>query len=140
MAAMSLEPETMEIEANVPQGRLLTASLLGLAGLSIIIATTVMWVIIAEKSAAFYGLPKEARDAAGTQAFVDRGFGSLDDSNQRLASVGFVRALPAWLAPLSFVGIALLFLAISIAFTAIMQRVQLRMRVMMIALPKLVKR
>lgn len=140
MTTVSLEPETMEIEANMPQGRLLTASLLGLAGVSIIIAATVMWVIIADKSADFYGLPKEARDTAGTQAFVERGFGSLDDSNQTLANGGFIRALPGWLAPLSFVGIALLFLAISIAFTAIMQRVQLRMRVMMIVLPKLIKR
>ncbi|MEE9198407.1 MAG: hypothetical protein V3U26_01270, partial [Dehalococcoidia bacterium] len=98
--AAETSTERMEAEANRTPIQLLVASFLVLTGVSLIIATLVLWVVLADKAADYYAYERAVRDSATAGSDI-------------LSQQSTLEAYSRWLMPLPFLGIALLLLGIA---------------------------
>ncbi|MFQ5872445.1 MAG: hypothetical protein ACE5JL_01390 [Dehalococcoidia bacterium] len=122
--AAETDTQRMEAETSETQSQMYTAIFFFLLGLSLILATLILWAVLAVKAGDYYAYDMATRDAAQT--------GSDILSSQRL-----LEAYPMWLIPMPFFGIACIFLGIISLFGSIIPRIRLRMTVMATVLPAL---
>ena len=114
----------LEDEANKTPPQQLIAYLLVLAGVACIIATVVLWAVLADKAGNYYAYDKAVRDSAGAGSEV-------------LSDQSTLEAYPGWLSPMPFVGIAFFVIGIAVLFGSIMAKLKLRASVLSTVLPSL---
>ncbi len=100
-----------------PLRRIKVVYMLLMVGIGIELAAFVTGLVLSAIKADYLASPKVARDAA-------------EAGSSLLAQLGQLQAVGAWLLPLQFLGIAVLFTAIGLALSAIIKRIQLRGQVM----------
>ena len=114
--------ERMEAETAKAPLQLILASLLVLAGVSAIVTTLVLWVVLADEAGGYYAYGKALRDSAVAGSEI------LDTQST-------LEAYPKWLMSLPFVGMALIFLGIAALFEAVISKLRLHGTVLATVLP-----
>ena len=125
---MAAETDTQRMEAEVDEipGQPYVAPFFFLLGLSLILATLILWAVLAVKAGDYYAYDMATRDAASAQVNPDI-----------LSSQRLLEAYPMWLIPMPFFGIACIFLGIISLFGSVIPRIRLRAAVMATVLPAL---
>ncbi len=97
------------------------------AGMMIIVAITVIWVVLAVVASDYYSNIKAVRDAA-------------EDGSGVLSQLSSIQATKAWLLPLEILGIASFLSGFGFAFANILANIRLRGNTMAAVLPALKER
>ncbi len=97
------------------------------AGMMIIVAITVIWVVLAVVASDYYSNSKAVRDAAEAGSGV-------------LSQLSNIQATKAWLLPLEILGIASFLFGFGFAFANILANIRLRGNTMAAVLPALKER
>lgn len=77
-------------------------------GVMVVLAAFVIGVIVAQVSADYFGEAVAAQETAGSQAFVDQGFGSQAEGKELVDKKVFIESTNAWLTPFTFLGLGMI--------------------------------
>ncbi len=122
---MSNEELRAQTRKTAPQIKI--AMGIWVAGMMIIVAITVIWVVLAVVSNDYYSNSKAVRDAAEAGSGV-------------LSQLSSIQATKAWLLPLEILGIATFLFGFGFAFANILANVRLRGGTMAAVMPALKER
>ena len=116
--------EELRAQARITAPQIKIAMGIWVAGMMIIVAITVIWVVLAVVSNDYYSNSKAVRDAAEAGSGV-------------LSQLSSIQATKAWLLPLEILGIATFLFGFGFAFANILANVRLRGGTMAAVLPAL---
>ncbi len=119
--------EELRAQARTSTPQIKVAAGIWVAGMMIIVAITVIWVVLAVVSNDYYSNSKAVRDAAEAGSGV-------------LAQLRNIQAIQAWLLPLEILGIATFLFGFGFAFANILKNIRLRGGTMAAILPALKER
>ena len=119
--------EELRAQARITAPQIKIAMGIWVAGMMIIVAITVIWVVLAVVSNDYYSNSKAVRDAAEAGSGV-------------LSQLSSIQATKAWLLPLEILGIATFLFGFGFAFANILANVRLRGGTMAAVLPALKER
>ncbi len=124
---MQVSNEDLRAQARKTAPQIKIAMGIWLAGMMIIVAITVIWVVLAVVANDYYSNSKAVRDAAEAGSGV-------------LAQLRNIQTIQAWLLPLEILGIATFLFGFGFAFANILANVRLRGGTMAAVLPALKER
>lgn len=101
------------------------APMFTMIGMAIIVTSLIIGAAIGVTSGDYYESDKATRDAAPA------GSGILDD-------LSFVKTMPLWVLPFTFVGLSSLLMGIALIFATIMGRIRARANAMALTLPSII--
>ncbi len=119
--------EELRAQARTSAPQIKVAAGIWVAGMMIIVAITVIWVVLAVVANDYYSNSKADRDAAEAGSGV-------------LAQLRNIQAIQAWLLPLEILGIATFLFGFGFAFANILKNIRLRGGTMAAVLPALKER
>ncbi len=122
---MSNDELRTQARTSAPQIKI--AAGIWVAGMMVIAAVTIVWVVLAFLAGDYYSNSKAVRDAAAAGSGV-------------LSQLGNVQATKAWLLPLEILGIATFLFGFGFAFANILATIRLRGATMAAVLPPLKER
>ena len=124
---MQVSNEELRAQAQRAASQIKIAMGIWAAGMMIIVAITVIWVVLAVVANDYYSNSKAVRDAAEAGSGV-------------LLQLSSVQATKAWLMPLEILGIATFLFGFGFAFANILANIRLRGGTMAAVLPALKER
>ena len=124
---MQVSDEELRAQAQRAASQIKIAMGIWAAGMMIIVAITVIWVVLAVVANDYYSNSKAVRDAAEAGSGV-------------LLQLSSVQATKAWLMPLEILGIATFLFGFGFAFANILANIRLRGGTMAAVLPALKER
>ena len=119
--------EELRAQARITAPQIKIAMGIWVAGMMIIVAITVIWVVLAVVASDYYSNSKAVRDAAEAGSPV-------------LSQLSIIQATKAWLLPLEILGIASFLMGFGFAFANILQYIRLRGNTLAAVLPALKER
>ena len=119
--------EDLRAQARTSTPQIKVAAGIWVAGMMIIMAVTVVWVVLAFLAGDYYSNSKAVRDAAEAGSGV-------------LAQLRTIQAIQAWLLPLQILGVATFLFGFGFAFANILKNIRLRGGTMAAVLPSLKQR
>ncbi len=119
--------EELRAQARKTAPQIIIAMGIWVAGMMIIVAITVIWVVLAVVASDYYSNSKAVRDAAEAGSGV-------------LSQLGSIQATKAWLLPLEILGIAAFLSGFGFAFANIWANIRLRGNTMAAVRPALKER
>ena len=121
-------PSIDELRAQAQSGSpyIRIAGALWVVAMMIVMATAVVWIILAIMAGDYFANTKALRDAASTTT-----------NTGILSQQGSIEALKNWLAPLAFAGISTFIVGFGFAFANILSNIKLRGGTMAYTLPEL---
>ena len=119
--------EELRAQARITAPQIKIAMGIWVAGMMIIAAVTIIWVVLAVVANDYYSNSKAVRDAAEAGSGV-------------LSQLSSIQATKAWLLPLEILGIATFLFGFRFAFANILANVRLRGGTMAAVLPALKER
>ncbi len=123
----SVSNEELRAQARRSAPQIKIAAGIWIAGMMIIAAITVIWIVLASVAGDYYSNTKAVRDAAEAGSGV-------------LSQLSNIQATKAWLLPLDILGIATFLFGFGFAFASILKNVRLRGATMAAVLPALKER
>ena len=102
------------------------APMFTMLGLGVIMAAFIIGIVLAVTAGDYYAYDKATRDGAAAGSSI------LDD-------LSFLRRMPAWILPFTFVGVSSLLVGIALIFSTIIGRIRLRASSMELTLPKIIE-
>ncbi len=119
--------EELRAQARITAPQIKIAMGIWVAGMMIIAAVTIIWVVLAVVANDYYSNSKAVRDAAEAGSGV-------------LSQLSSIQATKAWLLPMEILGIATFLFGFGFAFANILANVRLRGGTMAAVLPALKER
>ena len=119
-------PSIDELRAQAQSGSpyIRIAGALWVVAMMIVMATAVVWIILAIMAGDYYANTKAVRDAAESGSGI-------------LSQQGSIEAVKNWLEPLAFVGISTFIVGFGFAFANVLRNIKLRGGTMAFTLPEL---
>jgi len=118
--------EEMRVQAHDASPHMKIAGALWVIAMMIVMATAVVWIILAIMAGDYFANTKALRDAASTTT-----------NTGILSQQGSIEAVKNWLAPLAFAGISTFIVGFGFAFANILSNIKLRGGTMAYTLPEL---
>lgn len=118
--------EEMRVQAHDASAQMKIAGALWVIAMMIVMATAVVWIILAIMAGDYFTNTKAVRDAASTTT-----------NTGILSQQGSIESVKNWLAPLAFAGISTFIVGFGFAFANILQNIKLRGGTMAFTLPEL---